>query len=378
MKLHRNFSPPVAPTSRSRTRHLWEIAALRDLAVILLVVSALLAVYFLWDIFLPAFLGLLMAHFCNPAITYLEQRWRWPRTLTVSLILFIGFALLAVLLIWLGPLLYEQVSQLIGNLPKYAKAIAARFEIEPGMLKEQLDTALTRAQLDPRQLIAQIFRGTDRAFGWVTALIDVVSNLTLALVLIPVYFFVFAWYFNHGLAQLEVYLPARHKGQILQVLGQMDRAVSEFFRGQLVIAMADGALFSIGWYWAGVPYWFALGMFTGLLNIVPYLSVVGWPLAVLLKYVSMLGDGDGGLLAAALWPTVVYVAVQLFDGWVLAPWIQSGQTNLSVVTIIIVVLVGAALAGMWGMFFAIPVAACSKIVLVTVLLPRLERWAAEH
>jgi len=281
-------------------------------------------------------------------------------------------------LIWLGPLLYEQVSQLIGNLPRYAKALAARFEIEPGVVKEQVDGALTRAQLDPRQLLSQIFRGTDRAIGWVTALVGVISNLTLALVLIPLYFFVFAWYFNHGLAQLEVYLPARHKAQILQVLGQMDRAVSEFFRGQLVIAMIDGALFSIGWYWAGVPYWFALGMFTGLLNIVPYLSVVGWPLAVLLKYVSVLGDGDGALLSAALWPTVVYMTVQLFDGWVLAPWIQSGQTNLSVVTIIIVVFVGAALAGVWGMLFAIPLAACIKIVLVAVLLPQLERWAAEH
>ncbi|MEO6165737.1 MAG: AI-2E family transporter, partial [Candidatus Binatia bacterium] len=62
----------------------------------------------------------------------------------------------------------------------------------------------------------------------------------------------------------------------------------------------------------------------------------------------------------------------------LAPWIQSGQTNLSVVTIIIVVFVGAALAGVWGMLFAIPLAACIKIVLVAVLLPQLERWAAEH
>src|SRR5687768_2651343 len=100
MRLDRHFSPPVSPTSRHRTRHLWEITAVRDLALIVVPLSLLVAVYLLWDIFLPVFLGLLMAHSCNPAITYLERRWRWPRTLTISLILFFGFALLAVLLIW--------------------------------------------------------------------------------------------------------------------------------------------------------------------------------------------------------------------------------------------------------------------------------------
>ena len=352
---------------------------MRDLALILVPVALLVAVYLLWDIFLPVFLGLLMAHFCNPAITHLERRWRWPRTLTISLILFIGLGLLAVLLIWLVPLLYEQIVGLVTNLPKYLRALAQRFQIDGGALGEQVEAVLAQAQADPRQILAQVFRTTGQAIGWLAALVGVVSNLTLALILIPIYFFVFAWYFNHGLAQLEAYLPTRRKAQILQVFGQMDHAVSDFFRGRLVIAVIVGALFSAGWYAAAVPYWFALGMITGFLNIIPYLSVISWPLAVLLKYLSGLDAGaSGGLIDAVLWPSAVYVVVQLLEGWVLTPWIQSGQTNLSGVTIIIVVFVGASLAGVWGMLFAIPVAACIKIVFVATLLPQLKRWAAEH
>ena len=379
MKLDRHFSPPLPPTNPSRARHLWEITAVRDLALILLAVSLLVAVYLLSDIFLPVFLSLLMAHFCNPAITYLERRWRWPRTLTISLILFIGLALLAVLLVWLGPLLYEQIVGLITNFPKYLRALAQRFQIDLGALSEQVEAAMAQAQADPRQILAQVFRTTGQAIGWLAALVGVISNLTLALILIPIYFFVFAWYFNHGLAQLEDYLPARRKAKILQVVGEMDRAVSDFFRGRLVIAVIVGALFSAGWYAAAVPYWFALGMITGFLNIIPYLSIISWPLAVLLKYVSALDAGaTGGLLDALLWPSAVYVVVQLLEGWLLTPWIQSGQTNLSAVTIIIVVFVGASLAGIWGMLFAIPIAACIKIVFIATLLPQLKRWAAEH
>ena len=379
MKLDRHFPRPVSPTGRSGARHLWEITAVRDVALILLAASMLVAVYVLWDIFLPVFLALLMAHFFNPAITYLEQSWRWPRTLTISLILFIGFALLAVLLIWLGPLLYEQIVGLLTNLPKYLRALAQRFQIDSGALGEQVEAAVAQAQADPRQILAQLFRTTGQAIGWLAAVVGVISNLTLALILIPMYFFVFAWYFNHGLARLEAYLPIRRKAQILQVLEQMDRAVSDFFRGRLVIAVIVGALFCAGWYAAAVPYWFALGMVTGFLNIIPYLSVVSWPLAVILKYVSALdGGATDGLIDAMLWPSAVYVVVQLLEGWLLTPWIQSGQTNLSAVTIIIVVLVGASVAGIWGMLFAIPVAACIKIVFTATLLPQLKRWAAEH
>jgi predicted PurR-regulated permease PerM len=54
----------------------------------------------------------------------------------------------------------------------------------------------------------------------------------------------------------------------------MDDAVGDFFRGRLLIALIMGILLSAGWFLTGVPYWFLLGMLTGLLNIVPYLSII--------------------------------------------------------------------------------------------------------
>jgi predicted PurR-regulated permease PerM len=74
-----------------------------------------------------------------------------------------------------------------------------------------------------------------------------------------------------------------------------------------------GLLLYAGWFVTGVPYWFFFGMLTELFNIVPYLSVISWPVAILLKYVDTLTNSAGaspGLLAVALWPSVVYIAVQ--------------------------------------------------------------------
>jgi predicted PurR-regulated permease PerM len=83
-------------------------------------------------------------------------------------------------------------------------------------------------------------------------------------------------------------------------------------------------------------------------------------------------------LAVVVWPSLVYGVVQFLDGWILTPWVQSGQTNMSAATVLIVVFIGGAAAGLWGMLFAIPVAACIKILVDEFVLPRLRGWAATH
>jgi predicted PurR-regulated permease PerM len=160
----------------------------------------------------------------------------------------------------------------------------------------------------------------------------------------------------------------------------MDDAIGQFFRGRLVVSIIMGILLSAGWFVAGVPYWFVLGMLTGILNIVPYLSAVTWPVAIIIKYVDALTGGGETMdfVSIAVWPSAVYAAVQLLENWVLTPLIQSGSTNLSAFTVIVVVFVGASVGGVMGMLFAIPFAACIKILLDEVALPRLRRWAAQH
>jgi len=139
-------------------------------------------------------------------------------------------------------------------------------------------------------------------------------------------------------------------------------------------------LLSAGWFVTGVPYWFLLGMLTGLFNIVPYLSLISWPVAILLKYVDTLTNSAGA--SPAYWPSssgpALFISRCSFEGWILTPWIQSGQLKMSAVTIILVVIIGGVMAGVLGMLLAIPVAACIKIFFEEVVLPPLARWVANH
>jgi predicted PurR-regulated permease PerM len=311
----------------------------------------------------------------------MERRWAWPRPLTISVILTGIILSLAGLFAWLGPILYSQATMLVARLPDYLRTLGATYDIDSGELINQLDESIRKFQIDPKQIVGQVFRTTGRAVGVLTFVFITTSYWFLTIILIALYVFFFSWHFNSGLAKLSAFIPESRKARVLAILDRMDDAVGDFFRGRLLVAVIMGVLLSAGWFLAGVPYWFFLGMLTGLLSIVPYLSVVSWPVAILLKYVDTLTSGmaeNSAIVSAVLWPSVVYGVVQSLEGWVLTPWIQSGQTSLSAVTIILVVIIGGVVAGVLGMLLAIPVAACGKIFFTDVVLPRLRSWAETH
>ena len=345
--------------------------------MIVLIAVALAIVYLLRDIFLPVFLAFVFAEVFNPFITSVEREWRWPRPLTISLILASIIAAVIGFVAWLGPVLVDQFTHLATKLPDYIRTLAAGYNIDVRNLISGADEKIRN--LDPRQIFNQIFSTTGRALGIATFIFSATTQMLLSLALVIIYFFLFSWRFNQGVAKLSAYIPESRKQRVFTIVSRMDAAVADFFRGRLVIALIVGIMLSGGWFLTGVPYWFFLGMLTGILNIVPYLAIITWPVAILLKYVDVLTNGAGqsvGWLAILVWPSVVYVVVQFFEGWILTPWIQSGQTDMSAATVLIVVFIGGALAGIWGMLFAIPIAACVKILLQELVLPTLKRWAA--
>ena len=95
-------------------------------------------------------------------------------------------------------------------------------------------------------------------------------DIALALFLIPLYFFFFTWHFDRMVLPLARMIPISRRERILAVLQRMDAAVSGFFHERLLIAVITGVMYALGWGLTDVPYWFLLGVGTGLLSLVPY------------------------------------------------------------------------------------------------------------
>jgi predicted PurR-regulated permease PerM len=360
-------------------RHLWEMTAVKDLFYIGAAAILGWAIYELSGIFIPVFIALVLAYLANPVIRYTERMWGWPRPLSAALflVLFIGLAVGTVL--GLGPLVAEQFQMLIRNTPKYADWVTTKLSWK-GNLATQIKPLVNSAIQDPLAFLKPLFAGTGQAFGILGVMLGATMNAALLLFLLPLYFFFFAWHCDRLLPIMMRFIPRTHRQKALYVLQRMDLAVSGYFRERLLIAVLTGMMYAAAWAWTGVPYWFLLGAGTGLLTLVPYISAIGWPLAVLFKYLESLTTAglSTDWMAIFLWPSLAYLVVQFIESWILTPLIQRRSSDMSVVTLIIVLFIGGAVGGIFGMIFAIPIAACIKIAIEELVLPRWTAWAARH
>lgn len=361
-------------------RHLWEIRPVRDLLIFVAMGGLLWFLYELRSVFLPVFIALLFAYLVDPFVGHAFTRWSIPRPVTVGVLMFV-LALAGIGIgLWLVPLLIEQAQALIQKIPVYAHNISERYESLFSSWSFNFGDFLGRVQNDPLATLQPLLSGTGHAFGLLGQLLGVTFNVALYAILIPIYFFFFSWHFD-GMSRTVVRLiPLTHRPHLLHVLHRMDTAVRGFFSERLLIAMITGVVYAIGWALTDVPYWFLLGVATGIASLVPYLSAVGWPLAVALKYADAVTAGQSaetGWMAILLWPSAAYLIGQFIENWILTPWLQSHSTDMSAVTILVVVFLGGAIAGLFGLIFAIPVAACMKIAIEEFVQPRWQQWVRE-
>jgi predicted PurR-regulated permease PerM len=243
------------------------------------------------------------------------------------------------------------------------------------------------AELDRRGLVAA--RADRSGFQWGAVLgssaeqvlmtaLDVLTVGFLA-ALVPFYFWFFSISFPAALDFLRGLLPVRHRDRVIELAVEMDRAVSGFVRGRIVVSSIMGVLIAVGWKFFGVPYAITLGVVVGVFSLVPYLSVVGLPIAIGLLAVDQLALPEADRMTwfwILIGPTLVYGIVQFLEGYVLIPLIAGKATDLDPVSIFVAVLAGAAIAGVYGMLLSIPVAACLKIYLREVVMPHLRDWSS--
>ena len=221
-------------------------------------------------------------------------------------------------------------------------------------------------------------RSLDIGVGVVGSAISFTTYLLLAVVVIAFCFFYFAWKFSDITRWFTSFIPASQRVLALDLIHKMDRSVNAFIRGRLVQAAVMMFVLSVGWWIFGVPYWLLLGVASGILNLVPFLVVIGWIVALMLTVVDHTTGSHGFTIWTLLGPTLVYVFAQSFDGWIVEPLVQGRATNLDPLTVLLVVLIGGSLAGLLGMLIAIPTAACIKILAREFLLPRLRELAAAN
>lgn len=148
----------------------------------------------------------------------------------------------------------------------------------------------------------------------------------------------------------------KNQPEATHVGGQLNAALGGFLRGQLVVALIVGSMLSVGYWLVGLEFWLLIGIIGGVLNIVPFLGPwIGGALGV----VVALTTGDFGTVA---WAVVVAVVVQQIDNNFVSPTVLQATVRLHPTVTLLVLVLGGATAGIWGVVIAVPLTASLKIL----------------
>lgn len=327
----------------------------RGLMVVLGVVAAYFLLNRLSTVLLPFFVAWLLAYLIYPMVTFLQYRCHLRyRVLCIVLSLLAVLAFIGGMLALIIPPTLAELVHLRADIVRLVN------EFGESPLAAQIDYYLQQ-HLDER-LLADFFQHKDvmqvtqliftKVWGVISNVFSVLGSL-IALFLVLLYLFFILMDYEAISAGFVKLFPARRRHVAEMIVEDVKRDMNAYFRGQALIAFIVGVLFSIGFSIVGLPMAVGLGMFIGLLNLVPYLQVVGILPACLLAFLQSMQTGESFWLIM-LYCFIVFLVVQGLQDMVLTPRIMGHIMGLRPAIILLSLSVWGSLLGFIGLIIALP------------------------
>jgi predicted PurR-regulated permease PerM len=333
------------------------------LAIVLGLYLAGLAVEFLQRILGLVYIlvgAVFLAYLVYPLVRRLRAR--MPLGFAIACV-YAAFALLVAVTLWLVvPGLTNDIRALVANAPGASAAFAAYVNDPNNPLLARLPDDVRASLLRlPQTTIAWLqthgLETAGHAFGVVRGVVTVVATFVI-MPLLSAYLLAEA---DHLRASLRRLVPSDKWDATQAFLAQIDGVVGGFIRGQLIVAATIGAILTIALLILGVPYAFLLGLFAALGDLVPMVGAV----VTFIPAVAIAFAAHGWVSAAIV--AVIFITLFQLEGHVISPMIVSSQVKLSPLVVLIAVLIGAELGGIFGMLVAVPIAGALRIILLRVI-----------
>lgn len=185
--------------------------------------------------------------------------------------------------------------------------------------------------------------------------LDVLFSLVAVFVVILYVVFILVDYelISAGVKRL---IPERYKAFVVKLSKEVEIGMNTYFRGQALVALIVGVLFSIGFVIIDLPLGIILGLFIGLLNLIPYLQIIGFiPVTALALMKSIEPDEHFGMMMLGV--LIVFAVVQLIQEIILVPKIMGRVTGFNPAFILLSLSLWGYLLGVVGMIIALPFSA---------------------
>ena len=306
-------------------------------------------------ILVPLFFALMLSILLNPLVNRF-QKWRLHRVLAIALALLIGL----IVITGIGYFLSTQIASFSDQLPLLKKKflqllqklqyeVSHRFHLN----MSNQDELINKAEEGVRPMV-------DQTLGTLGVLLEM-------LFLVPLYSFLFLYYKILILDFLYEIFAEENSTEVRMVLTQTKRAIQSYMFGLLLETLIVATLNSIALMILGLEYAILLGILGAILNILPF---IGGILAIMLPLLVATITKEG--FGAQLGIIIAYIVIRFIDNHFLMPYIVSSKVKINALIATIIVLLGGAVWGIFGMFLAIPFIGVLKIIFDRI--PELKPW----
>jgi predicted PurR-regulated permease PerM len=397
-----------SPTEK-QSRVIW--LALTGLAIAMLIALVVALVWglghvlrILSPVLWPLAIAVVIVYLLDPVVDHFEKK---GLSRVVSIICVFGIALLLVAALFASivPQIVSEARQFVSHVPEYSAKLEQRVEhwIEnpPPLIQKFLKhaaapsetPATTSGEIDssattnavtsatttskPANLGGAIDQNTlQSAKDWLAKVLPGIGSwlggqakrlaswlgFLAGMALVPVYAFYLLLERRGIESSWTEYLPvsdSKFKDELVFVLRAINGYLIAFFRGQVLVAMCDAVLYTIGFLIIGLPYAVLIGAAALVLTMIPFLGAITLCVTALVIAVVQYGDWLHPLLVL-----VVFAVVQSLEGLVISPRIMGGRVGLHPLAIIIAVMAGTTLlGGLLGGVLAIPLTAVLRVLL---------------
>lgn len=321
-----------------------------------IVIGVLILIKRLSGVLLPFFIAWLIAYLIYPLVTFFQYRLKLKsRVVSIfcALLTLAGIGTAAFYL--LVPPMIQEFGRVKDLLIEYFTNSSYGSNVPHTLsefLRDNIDPQFLQNLFQEKSLLDALQEAMPPLWSLVTESINLLYGIFTVFIILLYIVFILLDYESiaDGWPRL---LPVKYRSFVTGIMNDVKDGMNRYFRGQAFVALCVGILFSIGFLIIDFPLAIGLGLFIGVLNLVPYLQIIGFIPTVVLAILKAADTGGNFwlILAAAL---AVFAIVQAIQDGFIVPRVMGKITGLNPAIILLSLSVWGSLMGMLGMIIALP------------------------
>ncbi len=329
---------------------------IRWMIVIIGATAAVLLINRLSSVLLPFFIAWILAYMIYPFVLFLQYKCRLRyRVVSIAVALLIVLAIITAVAFLVVPPIVEESIRMSGLITVYFHDVLASsdFLVKVQMTLQDYASDDSLLKLIQHSSIMEAAENIFlQAWDFLSGTINFAIGLLGSLIVLLYLFFILMDYekISHGWLRL---IPEGNRNFAGMVVEDVKNGMNAYFRGQSLIALLVGILFSIGFLIIDFPMAIGLGLFIGLLNLIPYLQLVGFIPTIILALVKAADTGQS-FWVIILCALAVFAVVQTIQDVYLTPRIMGHVMGLNPAIILLSLSIWGSLLGIIGLIIALP------------------------